>query len=259
MDINLKMFLRLLFDLLCLLVGVLRFLITGRTTNHSYQSLVRLFCYTRGLSNEFLSLCISCANKPISFEVTQGVLGDLSPPNLTEVVTSLNNDGYYVFKNRLPEPICDKLLDFALRTPALVRPYDNSLECNSATYRLYDRDKPCGVRYDYHEQSLVDNIIVQDLLADKFFLQISERYLKAPPILDIVAMWWHTAFLDKPDSHAAQLFHFDMDRIKWLKFFIYLTDVSTDNGPHTFVSGSHKLRGIPKHLLQKGYQRLTDE
>ena len=48
-------------------------------------------------------------------------------------------------------------------------------------------------------------------------------------------------------------------RSKWLKIFIYLTDVGADNGPHTFVAGTHALGGIPARILDKGYVRLTDE
>jgi hypothetical protein len=50
-----------------------------------------------------------------------------------------------------------------------------------------------------------------------------------------------------------------MDRIKWLKFFVYLTDVGPDNGPHSFVEGSHRSGEVPASLLQKGYSRLTDD
>jgi hypothetical protein len=74
----------------------------------------------------------------------------------------------------------------------------------------------------------------------------------------VVAMWWSAAMASGPDKQAAQFWHFDMDRIKWLKFFIYLTDVDSDSGPHSFVEGSHRRGGIPDGLLQKGYSRLTD-
>jgi hypothetical protein len=49
-----------------------------------------------------------------------------------------------------------------------------------------------------------------------------------------------------------------MDRIKWLKFFIYLTDVQANNGPHCFIEGSHRTRGIPSALLARGYARIPD-
>ena len=50
-----------------------------------------------------------------------------------------------------------------------------------------------------------------------------------------------------------------MDRIKWLKIFIYLTDVGQENGPHSFVRGTHRTGAIPLDVLRRGYVRLSDE
>jgi hypothetical protein len=72
-------------------------------------------------------------------------------------------------------------------------------------------------------------------------------------------MWWHVHFHDRPDSEAAQMYHFDLDRLKWLKIFIYLTDVGPNDGPHSFIEGTHVTKGIPSKFLQKGYVRLSDE
>lgn len=41
-------------------------------------------------------------------------------------------------------------------------------------------------------------------------------------------------------SVSGQLYHFDLDRPHFLKFFVYLSDVDDENGPHHFVRGSHK-------------------
>ncbi len=90
-------------------------------------------------------------------------------------------------------------------------------------------------------------------------IAVAQSYLRCKPIFDVMAMWWHTAFSKQPDKDAAQFYHFDMDRIKWLKFFIYLTDVGPANGPHSFVKGSHRTGGIAGQLRAKGYARLTDE
>jgi hypothetical protein len=72
-------------------------------------------------------------------------------------------------------------------------------------------------------------------------------------------MWWHTDFLKTPDSDAAQLYHFDLDRPKWLKVFVYVTDVSESQGPHCFIEGSHKSGSLPRSFLRSAYSRLTDE
>jgi hypothetical protein len=123
----------------------------------------------------------------------------------------------------------------------------------------YNRENPEGVRYDFSAQDVIDNPDVQQLMADSSVIAVAQRYLRCKPILDVMSMWWHTAHSKIPDKEAAQFWHFDMDRIKWLKFFIYLTDVGPDNGPHSFVAGSHRTGGIPASLRLKGYARLTDQ
>jgi hypothetical protein len=96
-------------------------------------------------------------------------------------------------------------------------------------------------------------------MSDASLLAVAQTYLRAAPIVDVTSMWWHTAFSDQPDEEAAQMYHFDMDRIRWLKVFIYLTDVTPMHGPHCFVAGSHRSGGIPEAMLSKGYARLSDE
>jgi hypothetical protein len=38
-----------------------------------------------------------------------------------------------------------------------------------------------------------------------------------------------------------------------------LTDVGPDDGPHSFIEGSHRSGGIPQSMLRRGYVRLSDE
>jgi hypothetical protein len=70
------------------------------------------------------------------------------------------------------------------------------------------------------------------------------------------ACGWSTAFLaGKASSAAAQHYHFDMDRVKFLEFFFYLTDVTSESGPHCSVAGSHRRK--PRVLLRDA--RIDDE
>jgi hypothetical protein len=52
----------------------------------------------------------------------------------------------------------------------------------------------------------------------------------------------------------AQLYHQDRDRLSFLKFFVYLTDVEVENGPHMYIRGTH--RKTPWSLRSDG--RKTD-
>jgi hypothetical protein len=98
-------------------------------------------------------------------------------------------------------------------------------------------------------------------MADAVFYSIAEGYLQSLPILSSTNIWWSATFGETPGDDAAQLFHFDFDPPPiWLLFFIYLTDVMPQNGPHVYVRGSH-LAGIDSAapLLARGYVRIPDE
>ena len=94
---------------------------------------------------------------------------------------------------------------------------------------------------------------------DEVIIDVARQYFQSEPIFDMPAMWWSTPFGNGPSSEAAQLYHFDLDRVKWLKIFIYLTDVDDYNGPHYYIEKTHKINSKPKELLSRGYVRIKDE
>ena len=177
---------------------------------------------------------------------------------LSKIVNEIEEKGFVVFPGVVPQKTLNNLVNFTLTTEAMVRKSDLQ-DGNFYTGKfVYSGDKPNATRYDYMVDDLLKQVDVQDLISDGSLLAVAQNYLQATPLVDVLGMWWHTNFSDKPDSTAAQYFHFDMDRIKWLKIFIYLTDVGPQNGPHYFIEGTHKTNSIPFKLLNKGYVRLMD-
>lgn len=240
--------------------GLVHFGIFGKTPDIAYQSMIYLFCTTKGRFSDWVSSLISLKHPPISLVNTKGVLGDMSDrKNLAQIVGQIRNRGFVVFPSALPNEVIDRLHKFTRKTPGLARRMD---EQNTSLYvgkKIYTGFGPAAVRYDYDPGDLLNNEDIQTLLADGSLLSIVQEYLQCLPIADVLSMWWHTNFDDKPNSEAAQFYHFDMDRFKWVKIFIYLTDVGEENGPHSFVEGSHKTGAIPTHILNKGYVRISDE
>jgi hypothetical protein len=114
------------------------------------------------------------------------------------------------------------------------------------------------MKYNFIERDLVPARAVQRLMADPGMLAISQAYFGSKPVLDALAMWWSTHLTGEASSEAAQMWHFDFERIRWLKWFVYLTDVDSGTGPHCFVRGSHRTGAKPQALLQRGYQRIGD-
>lgn len=239
--------------------GFAVYLVSKKTPAYAHFGMIGLFCLTQGSSNDALSRVIGFLKRPYRLTKADGVLGDMAASEHREpIVAQLRSQGYYVFRECVPEELCNRLLQYAVSHRCNTRQMDGAA-AGSLVETIYPRGAPQAVRYDFQTQDLLGNQDVQKLLADLSLVSLAQSYLGARPTADVLTMWWHTDYSKIPDSKAAQYFHFDMDRPKWLKYFIYLTDVGTANGPHSFVAGSHRTRGIPPHLLRKGYARLQDE
>ncbi len=251
----LKSFKNLIISIISLIQGIFTYKKTGKTPEKSYFSLLNLYCLTNGYSYAFLGCLLKLYRTPYILPHKNGVLGDLDANKINKIIQSINKDGYYVFEQLLPNDICEKITSLATTQECSLRgALDPTLKLS-----IYDRDNPIAVTYWLEEEYLITNPDIQMLMADLSILAIAQAYLETQPVLDIVTMWWSTAFFKEACSKSAQLYHFDMDRIKWLKFFIYLTDVTTDNGPHCYVVGSHQLGSKPKELLERGYVRIPDK
>lgn len=86
---------------------------------------------------------------------------------------------------------------------------------------------------------------------DPRLLGLAGAYFGCKPTLDCILAWW--SFSGNESAESAELFHRDNDSLRFLKFFLYLTDVGPENGPHIFVEGSHTSR----QLLER--RRLGDD
>jgi hypothetical protein len=64
---------------------------------------------------------------------------------------------------------------------------------------------------------------------------IAEDFLGARPTLSDLGLWWS---FPRASGRESQLFHRDADDLRFLKLFVYLTDVDARRGPHVYVSGS---------------------
>ena len=247
-------------DLRIFLSGVKEFQKTGNTPVNAYMSMIALFCQTSGVSSYIFHKILSLTRPKVAMpKEIQSIIGTYDKKKIKQIASKIEEDGYHIFDQRLPEEYIDKLLHYSLTTPAYVRPMDMEGYEKPMVKDIYKRGFPNVIRYDLLESGTILNETVQKIMADKLFFYVAQEYFKCRPSIDVTGMWWHTDYLKEPNAEAATMYHFDMDRIKWLKFFIYLTDVEYENGPHCFIKGSHKPFAIPKSIRRQGYARITDE
>lgn len=232
--------------------GYKYFLKKTETPHEAYLSLINLFCMTSGAFNEnFHEKRIETNSIIEPSDRSSLLLGNFTTKDFKQINQVLNNDGYYLFDKKLDHDIVSRLSEFAKSIPAIT-PY-SKIELPSVNL-----EHPTSEIYRLNKDYIVCNEDVQRLIMDPILIEVARNYLKVEPIFDYPAMWWNTAFLDTPSSEAAQLYHFDMERIKWLKIFIYLTDVDDQKGPHCYIEGTHKVGAKPIELMKKGYARIED-
>lgn len=76
-------------------------------------------------------------------------------------------------------------------------------------------------------------------------LAIVAGYLDAQPTLASLRVWWSTPTPSGEPEHAER-FHRDVDDLRFLKLFVYLTDVNDDSGPHVLAMGTHKVDALTR-------------
>lgn len=101
-------------------------------------------------------------------------------------------------------------------------------------------DRPSRTHVAYHEPA--DVLAAPHLLAlanRPELLALAETFLGCKPTIGYFAAWWSFAAHD--GAQAAEMFHRDVDDLKFIKLFVYLTDVDDRRGPHVYVRASSKV------------------
>lgn len=232
---------------------------TGKTPHEAYTAMRSLYVITNGRSNEYYNQKLKTAGYP-DIPWNQGVLGFQSESDFKNAVRSMKENGFYIFEKKLDAASVEQIREYAATVPCTYNRYDESsgkvipMRRDEGVKNMA-QEEVVWPRYDIPLETIAGSGKVQELMFDTSILAFAQEYLETKPILDLMAMWWSYPFAGKMKSEAAQMYHFDMDRFKFLKFFFYLTDVDTETGPHCYVRGSHK--NLHANIKRDG--RYSDE
>lgn len=113
-------------------------------------------------------------------------------------------------------------------------------------------DAPAETHVAYFSNEQVINAPYCLRLAnDPQILSAVAQMLGAKPTISYMAAWWSMPGRGKAEH--AEMFHRDVDDLRFVKLFVYLTDVTAKSGPHMFVRGSHQSEELSERV------RYTDE
>jgi hypothetical protein len=227
--------------------GLLVHAALGRTPNLSYHAMRRLHGLTGGRINRAWMRWAARRRPAPPVSPVRGFCGELSAERIEGIVAALRRDGYAPMGRLLPPEVCDELERFARSAPCRAM--------GDSTSAPYPGEAAKALRYDFAENEILASPTACRIALDGTLAAIAQAYFRSRPRYDFTAMWWTTRHGPRDLSKAAQMYHYDMDRPFFLKFFFYLTDVSPANGPHVFVPGSHVRK--PHHLSAP--RRLSDD
>tara|TARA_A100001015_G_scaffold224297_1_gene252882 strand:- start:1389 stop:2186 length:798 start_codon:yes stop_codon:yes gene_type:complete len=106
-----------------------------------------------------------------------------------------------------------------------------------------------GITYA-DRQMLLNSDVIKGFCELEIFHIVARAYLGVNAKIGNISAW-RTEKFQFPTN--AQYFHRDFDNFKWLKIFIYLTDVKDENGPHSYIPKSHNSKN---HLR---FSRIEDK
>jgi len=108
---------------------------------------------------------------------------------------------------------------------------------SSIDFHIKSKPDGCSLAY-YHTADMYKNKKILEIATNQELISIFNNLYDCDPIIDYIGAWW--TFPSKV-LHGTQLWHRDMDTLNQLKFFVYLTDVGYDTGPHSLIPGSHDI------------------
>jgi hypothetical protein len=220
---------------------------TGNTRLDDFVTMRRAFTDTRGASNLAFSQVLASFSDVGAFDYSTTMFTKRKEwtPYVRRAALALRREGFFVLDERLPDSFVTNLRD------SITAQMDASSGGKfSRSLAGTDRSTP---QYKSSHESLTRLSGLYKLAADPVLRSIVAEYLGVEPIMNA-----SVAFLNAPcdlTSHSdlsatAQMYHHDMERLGFVKLFVYLTDVDESSGPHAVIPGTHRRR--PGMLWEDG-------
>ncbi|ARQ75129.1 hypothetical protein B6D87_13275 [Pseudomonas fragi] len=153
-------------------------------------------------------------------------------------IEALRVNGYVMLENLIPPHELEQMVDWFSTKLTIDRynaaagyfnPTHPPASCHTASFSSEDiLRSPHALKWINNEKTL----------------SIVEGILGAKATLSNVSVWWSYPGHSTPQE--AENFHRDVDDLRFIKLFIYLTDVDEESGPHAFVPQSHRHMGYRK-------------
>jgi hypothetical protein len=184
-----------------------------------------------------------------TYQLTQAQPTVFQNVDVDAVVSGIKTDSYGVGVN-LPPSVVKEIRDFADSTLCFAN-RDSKLGFYYREKEKAQAELGQQIRLGSYLHNLKKCEAVKRLETDPTLLAIAAKFLGAPPVHMATELWWSFPVEASQDEQlkAAQVYHYDLDDYRFIKFFFYLTDVDLSAGPHILIRGTHKNKTFFHQLL----------
>jgi hypothetical protein len=153
---------------------------------------------------------------------------------------TLERDGYVFLDSLISRAQIDEIVGFLAD-----RPCRDRYRPHLGSFRAPDDVPPETHVADFEDGDVLAAPHLLEIANHPKVLAIVENALGARPTIGTLRAWWSTPSASGEPEHA-ELFHRDVDDLRFLKLFVYLTDVDDESGPHVYAKGSHRKTALAR-------------
>ena len=156
----------------------------------------------------------------------------------------LQQDGFALWEQIIDTQTLTRIRNFLSAKPV----YDlRNLEQKPLDLSKMNID--CQMKLKYFTADLIQCEDIIKIANDEKIIALVTDYFGCKPTITIIEAQW-----TKTHPDAAQIlfqddmYHRDVEDFKFVKLFVYLSDVSKENGPHRYIRGSHRTAALTKRM-----------
>jgi hypothetical protein len=161
-------------------------------------------------------------------DIVNEYIEQIEPCHDVEIEKSLKENGYVVIENFFSKEQVDEIVKLTENLPGYNFHIPNRA-FNQET-KIFSDDSDWAITA-YKMDHMLKNELILKTITDAKLVSLAQSYLGCLPTIHSVNLWW-SKFTG--EVFHTQKIHRDIDDYKFLAFFIYLSDVDENNGPHVF-------------------------
>ena len=167
-------------------------------------------------------------------EIVNNYIPKIEPSYDPSLLETIERDGYVVVENFVSQEEVDKIINFTKEIKGYQFHIPN--RAFNTTPEFYNENLNWNV-CSYKMNHVLTNPTILKLLTRRDIVSLAQDYIGCLPVIGSTGLWWSKY---TGEEFHTQKIHRDLDDFKFLAFFIYLSDVDDENGPHVYYKNTHK-------------------